>query len=420
LKSTLKSSYYQKKYRSLITNSSSLFSIKTIDLVLAFWMIPFIILKVGLHNYGIYAFAMALALFFSNVLGYSFNLSAVRDIAKSKKDPVKLTYLFNDIFWAKLFIFTLLFPVYIILIYNVPQFAAYKTLYLYSSLLLIGDLFSLSWFFMGLEKMKFIAFIHFMGTIIYALLVYCCIKDPTDYYKIPLFQAIGLIVTSLVSFVWVMKKHKIKIKKSSFARVLSYLKINFSSFINLLLPSTYGTVLVFIVGAVGLPIQVGFMHIGLKFTAAFSALNSILTNVLFPIANRKKNSLKAIRKALNRTGFMMSLLMFVSASYLVAYWLPFESATELDNTIAILQLLSPVPFLMSLVSSYGVNGLLVHYRDIQFGKITLFSSLIMIVLAFVLVPKTLFIGGAIAFLIGRMVYAFLSFYFFNKTNKHAI
>jgi O-antigen/teichoic acid export membrane protein len=419
MKSISKLEYYKKKYRSLIGNSSSLFSIKTIDLVLGFLLIPYLILKVGMHYFGVYAFAMALALFFVNILNYGFNLSAVRDIATSKKDALKVNRIFNEVFWTKLFIFILLFPTYLILVYRVPQFSQYKTLYIYSSLLLFGDLFSLRWLFMGLEKMKFIALIHLVGTSIYVVLVYCYIKHPLDYYKIPMFHGIGMIFTSLSSFVWIVKKHKIKIRRIPFSQVMSYLKINFSSFVNSLLPSTYGSVLVFIVGWVGLPIQVSFIHIGLKFTAAFSTLNNVLTNVFFPIANRKKNSLKSIRKALNSIGLFMSLLMFVSASYLVQYWLHFENTIELENTIDVLQLLSPVPFLMALISSYGVNGLLVIYKDSLYGIITMSSSLIMVVLALVLVPSTLFLGGAIAFLIGRSVYALLSYYFFKKMIQYA-
>ena len=414
-----KLNFYKKKYRSILANSGSLFSIKTIDLVLGFWMIPFLIWKVGLHNYGIYAFAMALGLFFVNLLNYGFNLSAVRKIAKSKKDPTELSKIFNDVFGVKLFLILILYPIYLLLIYYIPEFSQYKLLYFYSSLLMFGDLFSLRWFFMGIEKMKFIALIHLIGTSIYVVLVFFFIENPLDYYKIPFFQFIGMVFTSVVSFIWVVKNKKIKMKLIPLSRVIYYLKMNFSSFVNLLLPSTYGSIIVFVVGWIGLPVQVSFMHIGMKFTAAFSSLNTVLTNVFFPIANRKKNSLKQIRLALNRTGFLMSLLMFVSATFLVEYWLKFESQDYLEKTILVLQFLSPIPFLIALVSSYGVNGLLVSYRDILFGKITLFSVLIMVVLSVVLIPKTLFLGGAIAFIIGRLIHALLSLYFFKYKKEYA-
>ena len=65
-------------------NTLSLFSIKAIELGLTIWLIPYLILKVGIDNYGVYAFAMALLLFLQNVVNYGFNLSTVREITKNR------------------------------------------------------------------------------------------------------------------------------------------------------------------------------------------------------------------------------------------------------------------------------------------------------------------------------------------------
>ena len=97
-----------KKYRSVLENSISLFSLKAIDLALNLWLIPFLILKVGLYNYGLYAFAMALVLFFVNLLNYGFNLSTVRDLAKTKGNPQQLQSIFNEVFSVKLVLFLFL------------------------------------------------------------------------------------------------------------------------------------------------------------------------------------------------------------------------------------------------------------------------------------------------------------------------
>jgi len=56
-----------KKYTSVIENSISLFLLKGIDLVLTIALIPFLIAKVGIHNYGVYVFIMSLVLFFLDV-----------------------------------------------------------------------------------------------------------------------------------------------------------------------------------------------------------------------------------------------------------------------------------------------------------------------------------------------------------------
>ena len=405
-----------KKYRSVLENSTSLFSLKAIDLALNLWLIPFLILKVGLYNYGLYAFAMALVLFFVNLLNYGFNLSTVRDLAKTKGNPQQLQTIFNEVFSVKLVLFLFLTALFLVLTFWIPKFSNYKTLYLMSSLLLLGDLFSLRWFFMGLEKMKFIALIHLVGTFIFVLLAFRFVHEAEDYYKIPLFEATGMFLTTLFSFAWVLKSYRFRLQLLPFKSVCRYLKENFSAFVNLLLPSTYGTGIVFLVGVFALPVHVSLMQIGVKFTGAFSTVNTVMTTVFYPLVNRNLNVMFSSRMVLMGLGFFLSLLMFLLSNFLISNWLQFEHQSQMLQTIQLVKLLSPIPFLVACISSYGWNGLLPLYQDKLYGKITAFASVVMILSAGILIPLHSYLGGACAFLLARMVHAGLSFYFFKK--KH--
>ena len=70
-------------------NTLSLLTLKAIELGLTIGLIPYLILKVGFHNYGVYVFAMSLMLFFVNILSYGFDLSTVREISKNKNEDRK-------------------------------------------------------------------------------------------------------------------------------------------------------------------------------------------------------------------------------------------------------------------------------------------------------------------------------------------
>ena len=78
-------------------------------MALTIWLIPYLIFKVGLDNFGIYTFAMALILFLQNVLNYGFNLATVREIAKNKNDKVKLNQIFSEVISGKLFLLFFIF-----------------------------------------------------------------------------------------------------------------------------------------------------------------------------------------------------------------------------------------------------------------------------------------------------------------------
>ncbi|WP_372745749.1 oligosaccharide flippase family protein [Lutibacter sp.] len=395
-------------------NTLSLFTIKGLELGLTIWLIPYLIFKVGIDNYGMYAYAMALALILSNILNYGFNLVTVRELSKNKHNALKINELFNEVFSVKLFLLVLLFALLVLVIFLFPDFRQQKTLYFYTSFILLGEFFSLRWFFLGIEKMKFKAIINLASTLLYVVFVVLLVEQASDYKYIPLYQGAGLLFVGLLAFLWVLKKYHIKIQLVSFKQVKLYLVSNFSSFINLLLPSTFGTVSIFLVGVLGLPVHVSLMQIGVKFTSAFSTINTVLTKVFYSIINRNKALMLSARVVLIGIGIILSFSMFFISDWIIPKWLAGESIEELTLTIKIIKILSPTPFLVGVISGYGINGLLTWYKDRLYGRITLVSFVAMVLFSMVLLPINPIFGGAIALLLGRFIYAFLSWYFFKK------
>ncbi len=78
----------------ILENVFSLVSVKSIDLGIAIFLIPYLIYKVGLQNYGIYAFSISLILYLVNIINYSFDFTVVRELAvHSKKKKIQIVYL---------------------------------------------------------------------------------------------------------------------------------------------------------------------------------------------------------------------------------------------------------------------------------------------------------------------------------------
>jgi len=406
-----------KKIYKFSENTLSLFSIKAIELGLIIFLIPFLISKVGLSNYGSYVFAMALIIFLQNVMNYGFNLATVREVAKNKKNKRVINEIFSTVFSVKIFLLIVIYGFLLILIFSIPEYYSQKKMYFFASFLLIGDLFSLRWFFLGMEQMKFKAIINFINTLLYLLFILILVQNKTDFYWIPFAEGLALLIVSLSSFVLVIHRYQIIIKLISISEIINYLKLNFSAFVNLLLPSTFGVVAIFFVGVFGIPTQVSFMQIGVKISSVFCTLNSILTLVFYPMVNRNKTMMFNSRVVLLTIGLILSLTMYLSSDYLIKNWLRIETPENINHLIKIVYLLSPMPILVAIISSYGINGLLPFLKDKIFSYINVFSMLFMIFLAWIFIPVFKFYGGAIAFLGGRFVHAVLSYVSFKKTAK---
>ncbi|PHR69102.1 MAG: hypothetical protein COA67_11160 [Lutibacter sp.] len=209
----------KKNIRQFIENITSLFSSKISDLLLAILLIPYLISKVGIENYGRYVFALSLTLFLVNIINYGFDLSAVRELAKNRHKPKMLKKLLNKVLSVKLYLTILMLVILFVVVFTIPLLRVEKTMYFFALFLIIGDLFSLRWFFMGIEKMKYIPIINVGSKLLYVFLVIIFIKQSEDYEIIILLEGIGLFIVNIFSFLYIVRKKRIRIKLISFYKV---------------------------------------------------------------------------------------------------------------------------------------------------------------------------------------------------------
>ena len=398
-----------------LENSVSLFSVKVIDLALAILLIPYLILKVGIVNYGKYAFAISLVLFLVNITNYGFNLKAVRELAKYSKHPKKINQLFSEVFSVKLYLTAIALLILFVLVLLIPSFRLYALVYIFASFMLIGDLFSLYWFFMGIEKMKYIPVINLVSSLIYVVLVLLFIKQPKDFEFIILLESIGLFVVNSISFLYIVLEYHLKVKLLSFKAVLKYLIANWSSFINLFNPSMLSNMAVFLVGVFSIPANVSIIQLGVKVANGFTTINAVLTKVFYAMVNRKVQILRKSFSVILGIGILLSVTMFISADVFIKPWLKIEDLVVEQQISTIIKILSPTPLLMAVISAYGINGLLVYGKDKLFGYITLISTVVSIGVGVLLIPKYTYIGGALFLLAARGLYALGAFTLFNST-----
>jgi O-antigen/teichoic acid export membrane protein len=289
--------------------------------------------------------------------------------------------------------------------------------YFFGSFLLIAELFSLRWFFYGIEKMKFIPAIQLFGTLMNVILVLLFVKQPENYSYIILFEGLGLLVANSISFSYIILEYKIHLKLVSFHTVKKYLYHNFYAFINVMIPSMLSNTAVFMMGLLSIPAHVSIVQLGVKFSNAFSTMNTILTKVFYAMVNRQRDFMKTSFRVLIVVGAILSLAMFISADLLIEPWLKLENIIALNQVIFMVKLLSPMPLMMALISAYGVNGLLVYHKDKMVGIITIITTVIGVVVGIILIPIFTFIGGAIFLLTVRGLYALLSVILFKKNVK---
>lgn len=394
---------YIKKYIRLIENFISLSLFKFIDAIIPLIIIPYLILTVGEEKYGIYAFAYALIFYLRNIIQYGFSLSGVRMIALNKDDKKTLNTIYNNIFTTQLYLTIFCLVTLLILVLFIDVFKNYYIIYLFFSLTLIGELLFPGWFFMGVEKMRFSTIVNVISKVTFAVLVFVFVKTENDFMYIALYQSVGFIFSGLIAQYIIIKKFNINIKLANFKEVKHILKEGVSAFLTLISPTLYYNTSIFLVGIFGLPQYVGFMEIATKISGAFSVLNSILAMVFYPFINRNKSAIKKIKYIFISVGLILSITMFLLSEFLIQLWLHKPS----PEIVSIVKTLSIIPFSASVISAFGVNGLMIYNKDKLYLKIVIFSSVCGLLTALILIPTYYYTGGAIAIVIGSCMTALL-------------
>lgn len=394
-----------KNYFGLIENFISLALLKVVDAVIPLIIIPYLILVVGSENYGIYAFAYALIFYLLNVVQFGFSLSAVRLIAVNKDDKNKVDKIYSDVFTTQLYLTIVVFFILFMLVTFVNKFNSNYLVYYFFSLIIIGELLCPMWFFLGIEKMRFITIINLVSKSTFAILTFLLIKEESDFVYISLYHSIGFVLSGIIAQFIIFKRFKVKLKLSPFKDVVAMLKDGLSAFLTLVAPTLYTNTSIFLVGIFGIPQYVSFMEIGSKVSGAFSVLNTVLTHSLYPFINRQKSAMKKAQYLFVFFGLLLSFTMFFMSEFLINLWLPHPS----PEIIKIVKYLSPSPFLVSIISAFGVNGLMVYNKDLQYLKIVAIGSVSGLIAGLILIPKYFYIGGAIAIVIALSIKALLSY-----------
>ncbi|WP_296385183.1 oligosaccharide flippase family protein, partial [Winogradskyella sp.] len=375
-------------------------------------VLPYLICVLGVEKFGLTAFAAALVNYFLNITQFGFSLSAVRDLSKNQDNPQRLEEIYNAVINTKFFLLILSAIVFALLIIIVPAFSEYYLLYIFSFGLVVGDVLFPKWFFQGVEQMRFITIINILFKLTFLILVFLFIKQESDFVYVPLLQSIGIILGGIFSLFIIYKKYGIRYRPVAFSEVKAQLKLSFSSFVTLIVPTLYSNTSVFLLGIFTNNTLVGYLSGALRISNAFSSFNAILTRTFYPFVNKTKNSISKVNNVILLSGLLVSILMIVTAKHTVSLIL----GLDMLKSIPLVMILSLTPLLLAIRTVYGINFLLVKKLDKLYMNIALFSSLFGFLLAFVFIPMFTYYGAAIVIVSAQLLYAVLSF-IYAKKNK---
>ena len=177
--------------------------------------IPYLIRTLGLKQFGLISFAYAFVNYFVVIANFGLQLSGTQKISVNRDNNKYLSELCSAIFLMKIGLAAVSFAVFLIVITTCPIFSSHTTLYLISFLAVIGNVLFPNWFFLGMERMRYITILH-VGAKLFCLLgILYFVRHESDILSAVFFQSSVEILSGIASIFVLRYSFGIKLRLPS-------------------------------------------------------------------------------------------------------------------------------------------------------------------------------------------------------------
>lgn len=291
-----------------IKNFGYLSALQLFTLFIPLITYPYLIKIIGKEIWGEIIFAQVIISYASLLINFGFDVSATREVSIDRDNPTELSKIVSSVFITKLF-FGLVSTVSIILLINfIPLFSHHKLLYLYTFIFCLGDIFFPIYFFLGMEKMKYITFINLVTKLLFLLFVFIFVKSKNDYILVPLFNGLGAAIGGIMAMIITVKVYNIRISLVNMTAVKSRVRTSLNYFITDLSIVLKDRVNLLVIGSFIGFAEVAYYDLGTKIVHIAQTPFSIINRVLLP----------SFAKEFSRRKLTLSVWVFATISFLIA------------------------------------------------------------------------------------------------------
>ena len=395
--------------RPLITNPFYLYFSNFSDSILLLLLLPFLARIFGPTNIGEIGLSQSIGLIFLIILEYGFAVSATKSIA-SHTSLSKDKFLVGQIFSFKLYLLpVIIFFAYLISVIH-PVFINKPYLIIISTIDIIFQSLSPSWYFKGKQRFKYLA----ITKIIFRLLAFCMIflfvKSSADVWLYLSLLAFSSFLI-LIAQIFAMIKEVGRLRLYKWGKIKPVLKSSTYNFIIISLPTIFNNIGILLLSYFANPIYVGYYFGVSKIIRAFNTLYSPIFESFFPYIVKVYKEDKKI--AYNRMKTYSQIVLSMGVIFFIIVWFLSENIILLilgEQFLESESYLRAFGFLLPLVIPgyiWGNQWMIVLGKEKKFSQISVFTNFIGILTLSFLIPKFLIYAIPISIGISELLKIFL-------------
>lgn len=279
----------REELKTILNNFFSLTLLKALTYLLPLITFPYLIRVLGVDKFGLVMFAQATMYYFEILVDFGFNLSATREVALNAKNKSKLNEIISSVFSIKLVLLIISGLLLLLILSVFDRFSDESLIYYYSFLKVIAFAFFPVWFFQGIEKMKYVTIINIISKVIFTILIFVFIQSEKDYLLVPLVDAFGFMIGSLVALYYVFKRFNHSFVFNKFTIIKQSFIDSSMFFLSRVSVSLYTSSNILMLGLVASNVMVGYYAIAEKLYIVLRNLYQPIVQVIYPYISKSKN-----------------------------------------------------------------------------------------------------------------------------------
>ncbi|HNL59706.1 MAG TPA: oligosaccharide flippase family protein, partial [Chitinophagaceae bacterium] len=191
-------------------NFFSLTLAQGINALLQLLVVPFVIIKIGIENFGLVAVAQVVMFLLSTLAEYGYGQTGSRSVAQNRTDTEKLSKLFYHSIYLRIILCSVGFFLLLLLSLIFSFIQQHFILYALAFVFVPGQALLPSWFFQGMEKLQWMAAALLLSKILFVLLVFLFISRPDHTSLFIFFLGLGNIITAIAASVFIVNRYHLK------------------------------------------------------------------------------------------------------------------------------------------------------------------------------------------------------------------
>ena len=369
-------------HKKIIENFSYLSALQIFNIMLPLITYPYLIRVLGQDVYGLVVFVQAIIGYIVILIRFGFTISATKNIAIHRNDKSKLSEIVSSVLIIKSILFLLILIIFVIIVCITPMIYNYKVLFMLTMWMCIYEILFPTWYFQGIEQMKYITYITLFGRIVFLCLVFILINKSDDYLFIPIINAIVSLTVGFISLFIIFYKHKIKFVFQPIHILNYYFKESIPIFVSNVSTSLYVNMGKVLVGTyIGMK-EVAYYDLAEKITNLFKMPHAILSQSVFPQINRDKN-ISFVRK-LSKIYFILTLCFITFVLLFSEYFVSFLGGELMMPSVGILNIFILTVPIVAMSNIFGVLTLIPFGYSKAFTKVIMMSFLVYLFQIFLL------------------------------------